>query len=80
MLWARWDSAHDLRIRSEPLLYRLSYETLWGQMGAGRGEWREEAEGGGGIMKVAIRGKLDVRGTSANVMLRHTAMILEVWK
>lgn len=35
---------------------------------------------GGGGMKVAIRGKLDVRGTSANVMLRHTAMILEVWK
>lgn len=49
-------------------------------MGAGRGEWREEAEGGGGVMKVAIRGKLDVRGTSANVMLRHIAMILEVWK
>ena len=31
-------------------------------------------------MTVAIRGKLEVRGTIAKVMLRHTALSLEVGK
>lgn len=53
------------------------YEARWEQAEGNGGRKRK---GGGWVIKVAIRGKLDVRGTSANVMLRHIAMILEVWK